>query len=58
MIKMFWDNLVHIVKGEYDNIKGTTEKVYKKRRKFHKIWWPIPLWLEWTHEDRWNNVPP
>ena len=24
MIKMFWDNLIHTVKGEYDNIKGTS----------------------------------
>ena len=58
MIKMFWDNLVHTVKGEYDSIKGTPEKVHKKRRKLRKIWWPIPLWLDESHEDRWNYAPP
>ena len=39
MIKMFWDNLIHTVKGEYDNIKGTTEMVHKKRRRIRQIWW-------------------
>ena len=52
MIKMFWDNLIHTVKGEYDNIKGTTEMVHKKRRRIRQIWWPIPLWLDG------NYVPP
>ena len=33
MTKMLWDNLVHTIKGEYDSIKGTPEKVHKKRRK-------------------------
>ena len=58
MIKMFWDNLVHTVKGEYDNIKGPAERVHKKRRKIRQTWWPIPLWLEGTHENCWNYVPP
>ena len=58
MIKMFWDNLVHTVKGEYDSIKGTAEKVHKKRRKLRKIWWRIPLWLDESHEVRWNYAPP
>ena len=58
MIKMFWDNLVHTVKGEYDNIKGTAEKVCKKRRKIRQIWYPIPLWLDGTHENSWNYMPP
>ena len=58
IIKMFWDNLVHTVKGEYDNIKGTAEKVCKKRRKIRQIWYPIPLWLDGTHENSWNYMPP
>ena len=36
MINMFWDNLVHPVKGEYDNIKCTTGKVHEKRRKIRQ----------------------
>ena len=58
MIKMFWDNLVHTVKGEYDNIKGPVEKVHKKRRKIRQTWSPIPLWLDGTHENYWNYVTP
>ena len=52
MIKMFWDNLLHTVKGKHDSIEGTPKKVHKKRRKRHKLWWPIPLWLDESHEDR------
>ena len=58
IIKMFLDNLVHTIKGEYNSIKGTTEKVHKKRMKIRKIWWPMPLWMNRSHEGHWNYAPP
>ena len=59
MMKIFCDNLVHhTIKGEYDSIKGTEEKMHKKRQKIRKIWWPILLWLDELHEYCWNYTPP
>ena len=37
MIKILWDNLVHIVKREYYSIKGKVQNMRKKRRKIRKI---------------------
>ena len=57
-VKSFWELLVHTVKGDYDNSKGSGNTTNQKRRRIRRVWSSIPIMLDAGADVRWNYVPP
>ena len=53
-----WENLVAVVRGQYDNMHGSPETVNKRKKKLLHLWKKLPLFSESTQGPQWNYQLP
>ena len=49
-----WENLLAIVRVQYDNMKGSPDTVNKKRKKLLHLWKKVPLFTMVAQEPQWQ----
>ena len=58
VLREIWENLVAVVRGQYDNMQGSPETVNKRKKKLLHIWKKLPLFSESTQGSQWNYQLP
>ena len=53
-----WDNLLAVVRGQYDNMSGPSEVVLKKRKKLLQLWRKLPLFTISSQGPIWKYHHP
>ena len=49
-----WENLLAIIRGQYDNIHCSLEPVNKRRKNLLPLWKKLPLFTMSTQEPQWH----
>ena len=49
-----WENLLVVVRGQYDNMQGSLDTVNKRRKKLLHLWKKLPLFTMSTQEPQWQ----
>ena len=53
-----WENLLALVHGQYNNMRGSPETVNKRRKKLLYLWKKLPLFIESTQGPQWHYQLP
>ena len=53
-----WENLLVVVRGQYDNMWGSPKTVNKRRKKLLHLWKKLPLFTESTQGPQWHYQLP
>ena len=58
VLREIWENLVAVVRGQYDNMQGSPETVNKRKKKLLHLWKKLPLFSDSTQGPQWNYQLP
>ena len=58
ILQELWENLLAVVRGQYDNMSGSLEVVLKKRNKLLQLWRKLPMFTISSHGLTWKYHHP
>ena len=57
-VKEIWLEIIHTLKGQYDNIIGLSQEAESKRRRFHVQWKRYPFYDLYGLRPKWCYAAP
>lgn len=55
-VRDFWLELIHTLRGQYERLQGTSDRMVRARFAFLQLWGKEPFYLQ--HSGRWQYQPP
>ena len=58
VLREIWENLLAVVRGQYNNMQGSLAIVNKRKKKLLHLWKKLPLFTESSQGPQWNYQLP